>query len=459
MAGKYGKTAGLSLCSDCDPGKYMTGSRASACSSCLPGKFSLQPGATSANVCEDCPAGKYAQSVGAFDCTKCGEGKYSSSWGSESENSCTECPADTSSTALGARSEDTCISCAAGKVAGSGSSSCSDPAASPATASLNDTSASTSSPPTSSDETPSAAPAAPVADTEAPTAAATEAPADTSFAVTLLVTMPYSKADFDAEKQGKYISAVAAAAATSIANIDIVAVTEALRRAESINVETKILAIDSAGVNALVSKLGTADALTDNINTELKKQGLRESTGVSSHFSASTDISSASSESSLSSWIPVIIGGSVGVVVIFAFAIFCIRRRQFASKTSQVLPVHEDKRQSNFSSVNSAQALHHYRDHAIAAQETEQTIIVEDIEDALEENINLEELMPCSVITSADLALPSEAEILKNSMFQNTFLADASSATLDGILAFGQRVPAIGVIFELMKGWDGEGMI
>ena len=44
---------------------------------------------------------------------------------------------------------------------------------------------------------------------------------------------------------------------------------------------TQIRAINSAGADKLVSTLGTGDALTTKINTELKKQGLEEATGVS----------------------------------------------------------------------------------------------------------------------------------------------------------------------------------
>jgi hypothetical protein len=37
---------------------------------------------------------------------------------------------------------------------------------------------------------------------------------------------------------------------------------------------TQIRATDSAGVDKLVSTIGTGDVLTTNINTELKKQNL-----------------------------------------------------------------------------------------------------------------------------------------------------------------------------------------
>jgi hypothetical protein len=50
----------------------------------------------------------------------------------------------------------------------------------------------------------------------------------------------YSKANFDQAKQDKYKAAVANAAGTAAANVDIVSITEARRRAESVKVETKV---------------------------------------------------------------------------------------------------------------------------------------------------------------------------------------------------------------------------
>ena len=43
----------------------------------------------------------------------------------------------------------------------------------------------------------------------------------------------------------------------------------------------QIRATNSAGADQLASTLGTGDALMTKINTELKKQGLEEATGVS----------------------------------------------------------------------------------------------------------------------------------------------------------------------------------
>ena len=50
----------------------------------------------------------------------------------------------------------------------------------------------------------------------------------------------YSKAEFDEAKQNKYKVAVAEAADTTAANIDILSITEGRRRAGSVKVETKV---------------------------------------------------------------------------------------------------------------------------------------------------------------------------------------------------------------------------
>ena len=150
--------------------------------------------------------------------------------------------------------------------------------------------------------------------------------------------MPYTMADFNAEKQSQYKTAVAAAASVPISRVIIVDITEARRRAGSVKVGTRIQASDSAGVDSLVSALGTGDALIDNINTQLEANGLSKSTGITAQTLASSDVDPSSSTSP--SLLPIIIGASAGAVLIMAMAVFCIRRRA-ASKISQVLPVYQ----------------------------------------------------------------------------------------------------------------------
>jgi hypothetical protein len=60
------------------------------------------------------------------------------------------------------------------------------------------------------------------------------------FFLTLTVTLPYTKDQFDQSKQDKYKAAVASAAGTVAANVEIVKITEARRRAGKVAVETKV---------------------------------------------------------------------------------------------------------------------------------------------------------------------------------------------------------------------------
>ena len=69
---------------------------------------------------------------------------------------------------------------------------------------------------------------------------APKAPADTKHFVTVTVTMPYTKAQFDQDKQSKYKVAVASAAGTDPANVEILSITEVRRRAGSIQIDTKV---------------------------------------------------------------------------------------------------------------------------------------------------------------------------------------------------------------------------
>jgi len=249
--------------------------------------------------------------------------------------------------------------------------------------------------------------------------------------------MPYTMAEFNTGKQSQYKTAVAAAASVPISRVIIVDITEARRRAGGVKVGTRIHASDSAGVDSLVSSLGTGDALIDNINTELEENGLSESTGITAQTLASTDVgpfSSSSTSLPSLSLLPMIIGASVGAVLIMAMAVFCIRRRRAASKISQVLPVYQQ-----------GQKLYPAADKA----QTSSALILEDVDDGLPEDFK--ELIPNSPITRADLELSASAQTLKNTMFENTFLSDASSAMLDGILSVGQSTPVIGVLFGLLS--------
>jgi hypothetical protein len=119
------------------------------------------------------------------------------------------------------------------------------------------------------------------------------APKDTQFFVSFTVTMPYTVVQFDTEKYDKYKAAVASVAGNTTANIDIVSVmaakrwritrilTQILCAAGSVNVKTKIRAIDGAGVTVLTEALGRGNTLKSNINIAIQAQGLSPCTDVS----------------------------------------------------------------------------------------------------------------------------------------------------------------------------------
>ena len=144
--------------------------------------------------------------------------------------------------------------------------------------------------------------------------------------------MSYTKAAFNTALQGKYKAAVARAAGTTYANVDIVSITEVRRRAGSVNVETRISASDSAGAAKLASTLGDGDALMRKINKELVAHGLLESTAVTMQStSVTTAIPADSSGEGGGLPTAAIIGGVVGLFLMVAAAALWWRNRR--SKT------------------------------------------------------------------------------------------------------------------------------
>jgi len=71
---------------------------------------------------------------------------------------------------------------------------------------------------------------APIAETE--TRIVSAAPSDSPYFMIFTLTMPYNKVEFEAQ-QVKYTAAVASAAGTPVANVDILSVTEKPRRVGS----------------------------------------------------------------------------------------------------------------------------------------------------------------------------------------------------------------------------------
>ena len=242
--GKYKAVATAATCSDCPAGKQSgVGSDAvGECANCSAAQYSAAGG-----ECQNCPAGKISLpgSVVVGDCTNCVAGKYRPNPPAAGSGSCNDCAAGKSSPA-GSDAVGDCTNCAAGKFAAAGAA-CSNCAAGKTS-------------PAGSDA------AADCTTTKVPVAKET---------VIFTATLPYTKAQFDVtDKKTKYKQAVGDAAGVDPKLVYIVSM-KANRRAGSIKVETKVGHPDAGGAKKLKNSL-----TLDNINTELKKQGLEKSTGI-----------------------------------------------------------------------------------------------------------------------------------------------------------------------------------
>ena len=99
-------------------------------------------------------------------------------------------------------------------------------------------------------------------------------------ALTLRISMPYTLAEFDEEKQTAFKQAVAAAAGVDVGAVWINATEQSARRRlleDGIVVETRIYGGSAA---VITQTLGTGDELLAKLNAELTRLGLRASSGV-----------------------------------------------------------------------------------------------------------------------------------------------------------------------------------
>ena len=379
----------------CNPG--FSGLDGGTCTACPAGKHKATAGPA---ACTDCEAGKYSDAGEAVECTKCGAGKYSSSTGGTSEGSCSKCPSGTYSEAEGAQNSLSCTQCGSGLDSPAGSDSSADCACSQ----------------------PGVEGSACQEETVAP-----RAPLTSKFFVTLLVAMPYTSADFGIVKRDAFVEAVAATAKTNVANVEIVSVTEKQRRAASVDVETKIRATDSNGLNDLSAQLGSDDDLKSRLNKELKGKGLVEATGVTQSAGSSmieddaaTTDQTQSQTTSGSSGVPMaaIIGGVVGFLVLVLAAWWCFCR----SKRRDPKTGPKDVEMAGADTSASAQA-----------------------------QVGTFSSMPMATAHDvASLLLPEAAEGMKESLLQSTFLSGMGGTAMGALLRAGKCAPIVGKVFGLL---------
>ena len=146
-------------------------------------------------------------------------------------------------------------------------------------------------------------PAPPPAATPTATQPLPKAPADTKHFVQIAVTMSYTEEEFKAPAvQTSFKKAVASAAGTVQENVEIVSFKPASRRNAGVVVQTKIRAKDAAAVTTMTSTLGSGDALKTKLNAALKKEGLKESTGVTAPVTGSAGTARVTASMMLLPW-------------------------------------------------------------------------------------------------------------------------------------------------------------
>jgi len=162
---------------------------------------------------------------------------------------------------------------------------------------------------------PTTRPPSPPSTTPSPPSPAAVPVAKTDNFVQLVVSLPYTKASFDQDKQLKFRAALAASAGTTAENVEITSITEGRRRqGQGIKVENKIYAKDAASADKLSSTLGTGSGALDKVNSELQKQGLEKSTGL--------DLMSANNSDNTGLIVGLVVGLGGGAIIIVAIAAY-----------------------------------------------------------------------------------------------------------------------------------------
>jgi len=190
-------------------------------------------------------------------------------------------------------------------------------------------------------------------------------------------------------------------------------------------------------LDGTAAKITTTDLLATNglvhvIDTVLIPKGF-----VAKLFCSTQSAGEAGGGSDM---LPAIIGDVAGLAVLLGIAFFVYRYRRNAHKK-------QEEPNATTAAVS---------DLASITVELDTSL---DNEPQAEENVQPDKFQllfaGAKNMTSADLELPG-SEKLKKAMFDGTFLAEATSATLNGILATGKHCPVIGAIFSILKDLKNE---
>ena len=175
----------------CSSNQYLSGSSCAACAGCPAGEHRTGCGGSSAGACQACASGTFKTSTGSEACT-----------------TCQACPAGQCRKDCSGSSAGACQACGSG------------------TATMSETTG-----------------------TPAPNSPAST---ESTFFVSLAISMPYTEGTFTTTVRDKFKVAVARAAGTTTSKVQIVSVMAGQRRAGGIKVETKVreMARDSGARHA-----------------------------------------------------------------------------------------------------------------------------------------------------------------------------------------------------------------
>ena len=478
--GQHSST-GSTTCAICEAGTYSLYWGASTCTQCSPGKYEMYSG--SSQPCLDCNPGQYSSRAGASNCTNCEVGKFSPQIGAASESTCVPCdgaPAGsyTCETWIyggdgiyyqpppgGETASEDCPPAFFLSVDTDGSGCVNQteweseavflaPAPfawfdSDANGCLNAAEFSTSMGPGCPGIT---------LWKYAPDISSGSAPSSrTQHFVTLTVKLPYSNSEFTASKQTLYANAISSVAGVGRDKVEILSVTENRRQASSIDVKTRIYAADASSASAIKSSLGNGNALQSKIDSALIEQGLFSSLYVSKPEVDS--VSASETESSPEPPLPSVeapydipwtyVGAGVAALLlccVFVVVVSLVCRRKVAKVSSEEKLESGQARKAEYMAAGAGMAGAGMAGANAGAWTGNQMVLdAEDVGDELVDPL----IAASSSLTGADLAIPAEALELGAAIFENTFMADASSAMLDNILCAGQAVPAIGALFTV----------
>ena len=303
-AGKYKAMAGANtFCDNCEAGTWKASAGINlACDHCTAGKYQAASGVNT--FCEDCEAGKYGDRDRLTGCTEC-PSSATSPTGSTSQDQCvkkrcgtgmwgpdggpcTPCPSGTYKDVIAPdTTQIACMGCVPGKYSAEGSDACTRcPEGTYSTVSLATSSVVCSPCPDNANSPAGSAECRCNAGYSGPSGGACSPTPSSEKEINMVVVLPYTVEEFlDEEVQNKFKSGVSLSVGVDATDVRINKVSAASRRsiyphrkllqASGIDVDFSVVVTAGRNADTMISQL-----TIENLNSNLKAQGVREVTAV-----------------------------------------------------------------------------------------------------------------------------------------------------------------------------------